>query len=169
MVSFALSPRWGAVARLQKMSSRLNPGNRYADAVDHAITLALSASRDPNDEYFLWNVLRDSKRVLARRRSTPTFTDVESDNAVRAERYLQDRRSYEPSLHVNAKAIEAEIRRSVGKEPHASECLGGMLAGETRGETARRLGIKTHRVDWLRRRIRMAAANPLRREVRHAR
>lgn len=169
MVSSALSPRWGAVARLQKISSRLNPGGRYADAVDHAITLALSDSRDPNDKYFLSNVLRDAKRVLSRRRSTPTLTDVESDDAVRAERYLQDRRSFEPSLHVNAKTIEAEIRKSIRDEPHASECLDGMIAGEKRRETARSLGVRTHRIDWLRRRIRTAAAHSFQKEVRHAR
>jgi hypothetical protein len=63
---------------------------------------------------------------------------------------------------VSAAELERHIRRESARMPHGEACFDAMLAGELPGETAMRLGVPRHRVEYIRTKIQQIATDTLR-------
>jgi hypothetical protein len=175
VVTTALNVRLAVVSRLQSFLRYAHPGTEIPDAAEHAILLALNPRRKVVNGPFLFrNVLRDARRILARRgrevslhglvdESGSTSSDALADGVEhhddRGHERLQALCHHQtPEAIACAKELEDALRRQLDAcRPGAGACLDGLLAGETAAETASRTGVPLGTVNQLRTMVREKA------------
>ena len=131
--------RFSAIAKLQAVLAKHNPGSRRYRQIEYALDLAFSETRTV-DDYFVRNLLRDAQRILDRQDATRTCIDVHD---------------FGGDTTQLVRAIIGEVSRS---SRHASRVLEGIFAGETASETSAGAGISAARVNQLRRQLKECAA-----------
>ena len=146
--------RWDVVEKLYSRLQRLIPGTQEAEAVEHAITLALSAKRrTQNVSFLIHDVLRNAKSSKQRTQKR------RGDRSKKLNAYATQTATYinckTPEAICIAQEIEAKIRETLAlSDPHMVRCFDGMLVGENISETAAACGISRRSVDRARKKIR---------------
>jgi hypothetical protein len=158
----SLDVRLDVVRRLQTQLLRSTGQSQESsaqreDILDHAIELALNGRREVLTVPFLYrNVIRDSRRIVKRRRERHPFEPFEDEMALECgghgSRYPRQ----------DEVAIADEFRERLQSYTlcvHAKgeECLAGLLAGETVEESSAATGLTPRQVRYAREGIREAA------------
>ena len=164
IVPSSIDVRWRVVQSLQTELSDLNPGTSWHDDVELAITLALSPGRAAENPAFLRrNVIRDARRIRTRKQHPSLFSELSnaSEDGGEGGRAVEDRLRpstvAQPIEHLVAQELQDDLRAAVSTVPLGSVCLDAKLRGETISETARRLGVPRHRLDYTVSQMRLAA------------
>lgn len=159
----AISVRWNAVLKLQRVEADSHPGSQTADDAEHATTLALSDARSAtNATYLAYDARRDARRIRNRRRPVVALSALgaAASSGYRPAEYADHvidvatdhigRHADPPDRIAEARDLEAALRQHLANTPGAVICLEDLLTGEPEATTARRLGVPRHRVSALR-------------------
>lgn len=147
--------RIDSILRLQKKLHAYIPGTYLFELYDKAIDLATNEDREVN-EYFYYNLLRDARRILSRRKEVaPSFVSLlEPDNSEEDEKetknpFVSD--YFTPEQFVIHTNLIASIRGGC-KSIHcyASEVFNDMVDGLLIKQSAERIGISESLVKKLR-------------------
>lgn len=160
-----LNVRWDVIQSLHSITRSTDLGTDRHDEADLAIVLALSPNRAVDSALFLRrNVLRDARRIRRRQIAKMIVVSALVDEVEGAEAFFERSQPPVPSAEatISAAELESQIRRESARMPHGEVCFDAMLAGESPGETAARLGIPRHRVEYVRTKIRRIATDTLR-------
>lgn len=146
--------RWDVVGKLYSRLQRLTPGTQEAEAIDHAITLALNLERQAHNVSFLvYDVLRNAR--YSRRRTQKRCGDLSKKLNAYATQIAAHLNCATPKAICIAQEIEAKIRETLAQgDSHMMRCFEGMLLGESISETATACGISRRSVDRARQKIR---------------
>jgi hypothetical protein len=146
--------QWDVVGKLYSRLQRLTPGTQEAEAIDHAITLALNPERQAQNVSFLvYDVLRNAR--YSRQRTQKRCGDLSKKLNAYATQTAAHINCKTPEAICIAQEIEAEIRQTLAQgDSHMMRCFEGMLVGESISETATACGISRRSVDRARQKIR---------------
>ncbi len=146
--------RWDVVGKLYSRLQRLIPGTQEAEAIDHAITLALNPERQAQNVSFLvYDVLRNAR--YSRRRTQKRCGDFSKKLNAYATQTAAHLNCKTPEAICIAQEIEAKIRETLAQsDSHMMRCFEGMLVGESISETAIACWISRRSVDRARQKIR---------------
>jgi DNA-directed RNA polymerase specialized sigma24 family protein len=146
--------RWDVVGKLYSRLQRLTPGTQEAEAIDHAITLALNPERQAQNVSFLvYDVLRNAR--YSRRRTQKRCGELSKKLNVYATQTAAHLNCKTPEAICIAQEIEVKIRETLAqRDSHIMRCFEGMLLGESISETATACGISRRSVDRARQKIR---------------
>jgi hypothetical protein len=146
--------RWDVVEKLYSRLQRLTPGTQEAEAIDHAITLALNPERQAQNVSFLvYDVLRNAR--YSRRRTQKRCGELSKKLNVYATQTAAHLNCKTPEAICIAQEIEVKIRETLAqRDSHIMRCFEGMLLGESISETATACGISRRSVDRARQKIR---------------
>ncbi len=151
---FAPDIRWDVVGKLYSRLQRLTPGTQEAEAVDHAITLALNPERQAQNVSFLvYDVLRNARysKQRAQKRRSELFKKLNAYTRQTAAHINNET----PEAVCIAQEIEVKIREILAQgDSYMIRCFDGMLVGESISETATACGISRRSVDRARHKIR---------------
>lgn len=147
--------RIDSILRLQKKLHRYSPGSYLFEIYDKAIDLAVSEDRKIN-EFFYYNLLRDARRILSRRKKiVPAFvTLLDPDNREGEEKeeknpFISDYFTPEQFIiHANLIASLNNACQSVHR--FAPEVLQDMVDGLLIRESAKKIGLTDSMVKKLR-------------------
>lgn len=160
MVAFTSDIQWDVIQSLQSLCNVHSPGSKQFEECDKAISLALSPDRMVN-QYLERNVRRDARRSLERTSRDICFSDFCSTS--RESGFSGDSgysiisvptREASPEEYLIAKELLGVVYSAISQIKHGKECLNGLLSGETVKETASRIGITRHKVEYAKRNIR---------------
>lgn len=158
--------RIDSILRLQKKLHAYIPGTYLFELYDKAIDLATNEDREVN-EYFYYNLLRDARRILSRKKQVaPSFIALmEPDNSpeeVREERnpFISD--YYTPEQFVIHSSLVTALSNSCGSI-HRSACdiFSHMVDGYTIKESAERLSLTESLVKKIRVQIKLLSSQIL--------
>jgi hypothetical protein len=149
--------RLRAYGQLQGKQKTLSPGSVKYEIVEHALDLALKPRRR-TDEFLVRNLLRDSRRILARQAANRRKVQLDDAAVALLDTSAALVETSTPESLLRAKQLLHQIRAAVMPfSRHAARVLEGLVIGESLAETAADCGISTVRVNQLRRLVRDAA------------
>jgi hypothetical protein len=158
--------RIDSILRLQKKLHAYIPGTYLFEIYDKAIDLATNEDREVN-EYFYYNLLRDARRILSRRKQVaPSFVSLlEPDNSEEDEKeaknpFVSD--YFTPEQFVIHTNLITLIRSGCkGIHCYANDVFSDMVDGLLIRESAERIGISESMVKKLRVEIKSLARQVL--------
>lgn len=164
MVSLPPNVRWDVIQSLQEKAQYLNPGSQNFERYDKAISLALNPGRKV-DQYLERNVLRDARRTLSRENREMPFSVLSGGNKggddspqFSAEKMEEGRNHLMPGQRMMAIELVGQIVQAASQIKNGLDCLEGLISLETTQETADRLGITLHQVNYAKDKIREATS-----------
>ena len=118
--------RWDVVGKLYSRLQRLTPGTQEAEAIDHAITLALNPERQAQNVSFLvYDVLRNAR--YSRRRTQKRCGELSKKLNVYATQTAAHLNCKTPEAICIAQEIEVKIRETLAqRDSHIMRCFEGM-------------------------------------------
>lgn len=168
-MTLALSEaRCDALSTLQSLRDRRDTSSIEYDVADHALSLAMSPSRD-DTRYLARDCLRNARSIVvrSRRRSREGGVDflspaaAEGDPAELVAAETPD--PFERALWRTTYAVFVERIRALGRD--AERALAGMVEDEPVERTAREAGMSPRKLKSLRAQIRRLAGDALARAV----
>lgn len=160
MLDLSSAQRWSVIERLQRQMLTSKPGSFQHDRADHAVDLALRPERPVRSRtHTLRTLLQDAGRTVSRRqrRHRRRYVPQPSDDSEPRAYQTPDKRTSQPYDALIAAETDAELRDRLASIPQATECFDAMLGGEPVAQTAHRLGVHDHRIEYLRGWIRRLA------------